>query len=449
MMGRTDGQLNFICIDLKSLIPANHLLKQIDRIINFEFIYKLAEPYYADKGRPSVDPVCMVKMLLVGYLYGIRSERRLEEEVNLNIAYRWFCGFSLEEKIPDHSVFSQNRRRRFQDNDLFLNIFNSLIIQCIERGIITGTTVVSDGSFIPANVASSSTIEVTRQITKSTVKYLDLLDEELALQPGYSAPCDTIISKTRLKSSTDPDCGYIHHDQKKGLGYLAEISVDAESGIITGVDCYPANIRESDIILQHIKRQRENTGIEINNLGLDAGYDVGAVHRGCELLGIKSYCSPRELHNNAMRKGFSYLPKEDAFICQKGKKLNFYRLTYKKCSQNYYRTYRLARRECKGCQHLNHCAFDKGAVRINASGFYPAYYANRQRCQTLSYKLIKRLRSIWAEGSFAALKNQHNLNKIRKRGILRAAEECILAVLALNLKRLAKICGNLIENDAI
>ena len=93
MMGKKDSQLCFAVFDLEELIPENHLLKRIDRAIDFDFIYELAQPYYSDKGRPSIDPVCMIKMLLVGYLYGIRSERRLEEEITLNIAYRWFSGF--------------------------------------------------------------------------------------------------------------------------------------------------------------------------------------------------------------------------------------------------------------------------------------------------------------------------------------------------------------------
>ena len=113
MMGRQDRQMAIVFMDMESLIPENHLLRKIDRIISFEFIYDLLAPYYPSIGRPSVDPVCMFKMLLVGYLYGIKSERRLEEEVRLNLAYRWFCGFDLDEAIPDHSTFSKTRTRKW------------------------------------------------------------------------------------------------------------------------------------------------------------------------------------------------------------------------------------------------------------------------------------------------------------------------------------------------
>ncbi len=172
---------------------------------------------------------------------------------------------------------------------------------------------------------------------------------------------------------------------------------------------------------------------------MDAGYDVGAVHRGFELLGITDYCSIREMHNHAMKKGFSYCADTDSFICEWGKQLVFSRIVYKKTSQNYYRIYRIPRKNCKDCKRLHHCAVDQGAIRINASGFYPAYYANRQRYKIAEYKTMKRLRSIWSEGTFAALKNRHNLRRARKRGIHRVSEECFLSALALNLKRIVKV----------
>ena len=134
MMGRIDNQMQLFILDMDSMIPENHLLKQIKNSVNFDFIYEKAASFYSNKGRRSIDPVVMIKMLLIGYLYGIKSERRLEEEVSLNLAYRWFCDLDLMQKIPDHSTFSQNRRRRFRDNTLFRDIFNEIIIQCVNMG---------------------------------------------------------------------------------------------------------------------------------------------------------------------------------------------------------------------------------------------------------------------------------------------------------------------------
>lgn len=213
----------------------------------------------------------------------------------------------------------------------------------------------------------NSKTETIAVVAQSTVKYLNTLDTELSGLPGYREPVITEVEKTLIKSSTDKDCGYIHQQRKKGIGYLTEMTVDTKNGIITGVDCYPANQHESDIILKHITTQIEHTGISIGTIALDAGYDVGAVHRGFELLGITDYCCPRQMHNNALKKGFTYDTENDAFICMQGKELNFYRITYKRFNQSYYRIYRISRKQCAGCKYLPHCSVDKGAVRINAS----------------------------------------------------------------------------------
>lgn len=197
---------------------------------------------------------------------------------------------------------------------------------------------------------------------------------------------------------------------KKGLGYLAQMTVDTTNGIVIGVDCYPANRRESDIVLEHVKRIKMATGLTIESLALDAGYDVGAVHRGLEVLGITGYA------------------------CMKGHHLNFEALVYKKT------VYSRLRSKCKGCEYLQHCAMDRGRIRINAIPFYPAFYANMHRCETMAYKAMKRLRAIWSEGTFAALKREHNLKRARKRGLNRMSEECLLSALALNLKRIVRAC---------
>lgn len=156
MMGRQSRQMAMIFVDIESLIPETHLLRKIERMVSFNFIYDLLAPYYPATGRPSVDPVSMFKMLLIGYLYGIKSERRLVEEVQLNIAYRWFCGFELDDTIPNHSTFSKTRTRKWQQSDLFRKAFYEIVKQCIDGGLIDGEAMAADGSYIPANVSRES-----------------------------------------------------------------------------------------------------------------------------------------------------------------------------------------------------------------------------------------------------------------------------------------------------
>ena len=160
MVGRQSGQMSMLILDIEELIPGNHLLRQINQLVSFDFIYDLAAPYYPANGRPSVDPVSMFKMLLVGYLYGIKSERRLVQEVQLNIAYRWFCGFELGEKIPDHSTFSKTRVRKWNESGFFQKAFLEIVRRCIEQKLIDGKEMASDGSYIPAEVSRNSWIDV-------------------------------------------------------------------------------------------------------------------------------------------------------------------------------------------------------------------------------------------------------------------------------------------------
>ena len=363
MMGRQSRQMAMIFVDIESLIPENHLLRKIERMVSFDFIYDLLAPYYPATGRPSVDPVSMFKMLLIGYLYGIKSERRLVEEVQLNIAYRWFCGFELDDTIPNHSTFSKTRTRKWQQSDLFQKAFYEIVKQCI-------------------------------------------------------------------------DSGYINHGSKRGIGYLMEATVDCKHGILTGVDVYPANEKESLLVLRHLERQI-NLGIPMSRLALDRGYETGAVHRGLELLGITGYIPAIQFSNPPEKYGFSYDPQLDAFICPEGVPLTYHRLNCSKSTGKYLRCYQVEGDVCMHCPKRPSC-FDKAGIRrrVLASSCYPAFFRGHQRVGTPEYLAMMRLRKIWAEGSFSVLKREHCISRIRKRGILAATEECLLAAMALNLKRM-------------
>ena len=333
-------------VDIESLISETHLLRKIERMVSFDFIYDLLVPYYPATGRPSVDPVSMFKMLLIGYLYGIKSERRLVEEVQLNIAYRWFCGFELDDTIPNHSTFSKTRTRKWQQSDLFQKAFYEIVKQCIDSGL------------------------------------------------------------------------------------------DCKHGILTGVDVYPANEKESLLVLRHLERQI-NLGIPMSRLALDRGYETGAVHRGLELLGITGYIPAIQFSNPPEKYGFSYDPQLDAFICPEGVPLTYHRLNCSKSTGKYLRCYQVEGDACMRCPKRPSC-FDKAGIRrrVLASSCYPAFFRGHQRVGTPEYLAMMRLRKIWAEGSFSVLKREHCISRIRKRGILAATEECLLAAMALNLKRM-------------
>ena len=246
-----------LVLDIEELISEDHLLRQINQLVSFDFIYDLAAPYSPANGRPFVDPVSMFKMLLVGYLYGIKSERRLVQEVQLKIAYRWFCGFELGEKIPDHSTSSKTRVRKWNESDFFQRAFLEIVRRCKEQKLIDGKEMASDGSDIPAEVSRNSWIDTEIEVEQSMLSYLDDLDQELASQPGFKEPPTRTVIRKITTSTTDSACGYIHHRSKRGVGYLMEATVDCKHGIITGVDVFPANEKESLLVLRHLERQKK------------------------------------------------------------------------------------------------------------------------------------------------------------------------------------------------
>ena len=450
MMGRQSGQMSMVILDIAELIPRDHLLRKINQMVSFDFIYDLVAPYYPANGRPSVDPVSMFKMLLVGYLYGIKSERRLVQEIQLNIAYRWFCGFELGEKIPDHSTFSKTRVRKWNESSLFQQIFLEIVRCCMEQKLIDGKEMASGGSYIPAEVSRNSWMDIEVEVEQSMLSYLDNLDQELASQPGFKKPASHTVTKKITTSTTDPECGYIHHGSKRGVGYLMEATVDCKYGIITGVDVFPANEKESLLVLRHLERQQKQLGLSMEKVALDRGYDTGAVHRGLELLGITGYIPAIRFPNDPSKYGFSYDPQQDTFICPMGQPLVYHRLNCNKSTGKYLRCYQVQGDVCRKCTSRKTC-FDTAGVRrrILASSCYPAFYRGHLRVNTPEYLYMMRKRKIWAEGSFAAMKREHNLLKIRKRGILAATEECLLSAMALNLKRMVKAIFSAMLMDKI
>jgi len=438
MMGKQSGQQEMIFIDMESMIPKNHLLRRIEKLVDFSFIYDKASEYYAEKGRPSADPVLLIKMLLIGYLYGIKSERRLEQEVNLNIAYRWFCGLRLSDRVPDHSTFSQNRRRRFRDGCFIKTIFVEIVKLCVDNNLVDGQCVVCDGTFLPSEVSAKSGIIIEQVIEKSMQSYLDELDKELTMQPGYKEvqPRPKVVSNHTSK--TDPECGFMRKRKDAGLGYLAETTVDCKHGIITGMDVYPANTKESSIVLRHLKDQMLDGQFAIKRLALDGGYDIGAVHRGLELLGIEGYIPSIPYSNGPVQHGFKYQPENDCFICPQGQSLYYDKLYCIRSTGNYLRCYLSSIDACNNCPKRESCLGKEKRRRILASSFYPAFFRGHERAESQIYDWIMRKRAIWAEGTFSVLKREHNLHIIRKRGLLRAKEEGLLAAIALNLKRMTK-----------
>lgn len=175
MLGRNIEQLEWFCGTIEDLIPSDHLLRQIESAVDFTFIYdEVADLYCKNNGRPGIDPVILIKYLLIGYLYGIESERRTEREVQFNMAYRWFLGLNITGRVPDHSTISQNRRRRFNGESLYRRLFERVLLVCMEQGLVEGKLILTDATHVKANTSRRS--EYTIQVERETAWYMERLD---------------------------------------------------------------------------------------------------------------------------------------------------------------------------------------------------------------------------------------------------------------------------------
>lgn len=311
----------------------------------------------------------------------------------------------------------------------------------MEQKLIDDKEMASDGSYIPAKVSRNSWIDIEVEVEQSMLSYLDDLDQELT-QPSFKKPPNHTVAKKITTSTTDPECSYIHHGSKGGMGYLMEATVDCKYGIITRVDVFPANEKESLLVLRHLERQQKLLKLSMEKVALDKGYGTGAVHRGLELLGITGYIPAIQFPNNPSKYGFLYDPQQDTFICPMGQPLVYPRLNCNKSTEKYLRCYQVQGDVCRKCTSLETCFEKIGARRkILASGCYPVFYRGHSRVNTPEYLHMMRKRKIWTESSFAPMKREYNLSTIHKRVILAATEECLLSAMALNLKRMVEAIG--------
>ena len=199
----------FYYIRIEDLVPEGHLLRMIDRYVDFSFIRGRVKHLYSHTGRPSIDPEVLMRMLLIGYLYGITSERRLCEEVQMHIGYRWFVGLSLEEEVPDHSTFSKNRHERFVAGKVFQEIFDEVVAQCLLKGIVNGKHLTVDSTHIKANASFKSLEPIVVEMKPG--EYVERLEKENPVgeepfEPGNNYPLrGQKIRNATHRSKTDPD----------------------------------------------------------------------------------------------------------------------------------------------------------------------------------------------------------------------------------------------------
>lgn len=429
-------------VTLEELVPADHLLRKIAASLDFGFIRdRVRHLYCPDNGRPALDPEILFKILLIGYLFGVRSERQLMREIAVNVAYRWFLDLRLTDAVPDASTLSQNRRRRFAESTIYQDIFDEIVVQAIGHGLVDGTVLYTDSTHLKAN-ANKSKYDLAL-VGKSRADYLDALDRAIdgdraahGKAPLKPEPREPAVKETKI-SRTDPDAGYMVRDGKpKGFFYLDHRTVDGRYAIITDSHVTPANVHDSIPYLGRLDRQRDRFDLDVRAVGLDAGYSTAGIAQGLsdrDIVAVIGYSRPNHREGYLRKRDFAYEPAADGYRCPNGQLL-----TYRTTNREGYREYRSDPTVCRSCPLLASCTSNRAAVRtITRHVWQEAKERIDANRLTPWGKTLYKRRKETVERSFADAKQLHGHRYARFRGLKGVIEQCLLAAAAQNIKKIA------------
>ncbi len=437
MMGQHDrSEALFYYFRLEDQVPETHLLRLIEKHINFAFVREKLKDSYSETGRPSIDPELLLRILLIGYLYGISSERKLVEELRMHLAWRWFTGLGFDQEIPHHSTFSKNRHGRFQESKLFEELFEQMVRQCMEVGLVQGKHLSVDGSFVEANAAKESRIPREQlaeaaQVNRTLRQYLVELEQQ--------NPIEEPVHRQEQVSTTDPDSTYATKGGTPArLGYYDNYLVDNQSCVIVGVQATAARMSQETVAAQDmLTRFTAWQGGEPASVAADATYGNGEFLQWLLDRGITPYMRTRD---NALRKNnpgygperFTYLPESNSYRCPAGEQLNYVGLNVR----NRAHAYIGSAKRCAACCQKAQCTSGRYkylAIHVHESARQRA----RELANTPEFSQAQRARKK-VEALFAELKNHIGLRRLRLRRMKFVREQFFLAAAAQNIKRLVR-----------
>ena len=436
----------FYEFSIEDHVPPDHLLRSIDRFVDLSGMRQHLAPSYSSIGRPSIDPELMIRMLIVGYAFGIRSERRLCEEVHLNLAYRWFCRLDLSDPVPDHSTFSKNRHGRFRDSNLFRHLFEEVLADCIAEGLVGGETFGTDASLIKADASRYTKVEFAEwsaadAANRATREYIATLDDAAF---GAATPV-----KPKAISPADPAARLTGaNGDRPFFAYSTNYLVDLENAIIVDVEA-TAPIRQAEVgaVRDMLVRTRSRFDLHPKLLAADTAYGAA------EMLGWLVEDQGIEPHipvfDKSERKDgtysatdFTYDREADEYRCPGGKVLKPY---WRNISQGRplfgkdgCKKYFARKQDCAACPLKPRCTPNQATRKIARSRHEDARQKARDIAKTDAYVASSYARKK-VEMLFAHLKRIIGLDRLRLRGPNGAKDEFHLAATVQNLRKLAKL----------
>lgn len=452
-------QIEFVCTD--DLVPQDHLLRIIDKAIDWSFIYDLVRDKYSpDQGRPSIDPVTLIKIPLIQYLYGIKSMRQTIKEIEVNVAFRWFLGLELYDKVPHFSTFGKNYSRRFEGTDLFEQIFQHILEECYRFKLVDPTEIFVDATHVKARANNK---KMQRRIAQQeALFYEEMLRKEISSDraahgkkplkdkddddnsAGSSGGNDKfedytddvpLDCKTIKCSTTDPESGWFRKGEHKHVfAYGIETACD-KNGWILGFDVNPGNEHDSRTF-KGLYDKLQNIGME--KCVVDAGYKTPAIAKLLLDDGVKPvfpYKRPQTKEGFFKKYEYVYDEYNDCYICP-----NDQILKYSTTNRDGYKEYKSCGHICEKCEFLGQCTASKNHVKIVTRHVWEEYMeACEDIRQTLGMKDLYSHRKETIERIFGTAKENHGFRYTQMYGKARMTMKVALTFACMNLKKLAKI----------
>lgn len=436
----------FYSFRIEDHVPADHLLRLIDRFVDLTSVREHLKPFYSATGRPSIDPELMIRMLIVGYCMGIRSERRLCEEVHLNLAYRWFCRLDLDGVVPDHSTFSKNRHGRFRDSDLLRKLFELTVERCMAEGLVGAAGFAVDASLIRADVHRQRSVPGEEGLPseangRAVAEYLEVLDDAAF---GGSTP----VTPKRI-NLTDPAARWTAATRERAFyAYSTNYLIDLDHAVIVDVEATTA-IRQAEVLAQRrmIERTQDRFGLWPEKLVADTAY--GSAPNLAWLIedrGIEPHIPvfEKSARDNGTfeRSAFTYDHEDDSYVCPGGNRLRRSNRNFSTPRSGIDKDgsirYRARQQDCHACALRQRCTPNMPARKVTRSVHEGARDLTREITASDAFLVSSRQRKK-VEMLFAHLKRILKLDRLRLRGPNGAKDEFHLAAAAQNLRKLAKM----------
>ena len=438
-LGRQDRLFYEFCLDDR--VPADHLLRRIDAVLDLNWLRAALAPYYSHTGCRSIDPALLIRMLLIGYCYSIRSERRLCQEVEMNLAYRWFCRLGLEDRVPDHSTFSVNRHGRFRDSDILRQVFENAVRGCMAAGLVGGEGFAVDASVIEADASRFKRIEGAEIDWTDAQRARRPIREYLTALAGENASTNP-HRKPKALSPTDPAAAWTTRGRHKVMfGYSLNYLIDTKNAVIVDVEATPTRIsKEVDAAETMVARTQERFDLKPDNIAGDVAYGTAAmlgwlVEREIDPH-IPVWDKGKRDDGILSREDFFYDKARDVYVCPQGKTLK----TTGRRHGGKTLLYRSSKSDCDRCPLKPRCCPTTPSRKVPRDVNEAARDHARSLMGTEAYVQSGRARKK-IETLFGDAKRNLGLTRLRLRGLTGAGDEFLLAATVQNLRRLAKLAA--------